>query len=201
MSKQRGVTDRRGFLGAAGVCLFAAACSSGAPSALYSLEAAQTGSGAGRARGAQVLVPPPRALKALDTSRIAVVDQGTVYSYFPEAAWADTLPNVVQLKLRQSLQNTGRFAGVGLPGDGLLIDYQLQTELRSFEMRIDGSNRAVVAISARLVNDRNGRAIANRVFEAETPVSGSSADDAVEALNISAQRVFSEIAVWAQKNA
>jgi cholesterol transport system auxiliary component len=139
-------------------------------------------------------------LKALDSSYIAVVDKGPVYSYFPDSAWADTLPNVVQLKLVETLQNTGRLRGVGVPGDGLLIDYQLQTEIRAFELRVDGTDRGLVEISARVVNDRNGRTVATKVFRAETPSGSTSVDKAVEAMNASADRVFAEMAAWTLRN-
>jgi cholesterol transport system auxiliary component len=141
-------------------------------------------------------VPRPRALKALDTNYIAVVDRGPVYSYFPKAAWADALPNVVQAKVVQTLQGTGRLRGVGFPGDGLLIDYQLQTELRAFEFHVDGPNRGVVEIAAKLVNDRNGRSVGNRVFRAEAPSGAADVDKAVAALNRAGDQVFAEMAAW-----
>jgi cholesterol transport system auxiliary component len=164
------------------------------------LQAADVGGLAGRSSRVQVLVAPPRALKALDTTYIAVVDSGPVYSYFPNVAWADTLPNVVQNKLLQTLQNTGRLRGVGLPGDGLLIDYQLQTDIRAFELSIEGANRGVVEIAARVVNDRNGRTVANNVFRRETLSGSSGVEKAVEAMNQSAEQVFADIAAWTLRN-
>jgi len=98
------------------------------------------------------------------------------------------------------LQNTGRLRGVGLPGDGLLIDFQLQTEIRAFELQIGGANRGVVEISARVVNDRNGRTVATKVFRAETPAGSTSVEKAVEAMNTSADRVFAEMAAWTIQN-
>lgn len=191
---------RRGVLGALGLGVLVSGCASTTPSAYYGLDAADVGGLRGRSSRVQVLVAAPRALKALDTTYIAVVDKGPVYSYFPDSAWADTLPNVIQLKLVETLQNTNRLRGVGVPGDGLLIDYQLQTEIRSFELRIDGANRGFVEISARIVNDRNGRTVATKVFSAETPSGSTSVDKAVEAMNASADRVFAEIAAWTLQN-
>ncbi|WP_305983934.1 ABC-type transport auxiliary lipoprotein family protein [Roseibium sp. MMSF_3544] len=199
MTKATNDMTRRGVLGALGLAVVVSGCSSTAPSAFYSLTSADVDSLQGRSSRVQVLVAPPRALKALDTSYIAVVDDGPVYSYYPKSAWADTLPNVVQAKLQETLQNTGRLRGVGLPGDGLLIDYQLQTEIRKFELQVSG-NRAVVEISARVVNDRNGRTVATQVFRAETPAGSASVDKAVEAMNASADRVFAEMAAWTLRN-
>jgi len=187
--------NRRGVLALGASAIALAGCASSGPAALYGLSAAETVP-TGRRRGAQILVPAPRALKALDTQNIAVVDAGPVYTYFPDAAWADALPNVVQQKIVETLQNTNLLRGVGMPGDGLLIDYQLQTELRAFELNVDGQDRGVVEIAAKLVNDRNGRAVSNRVFKAVTAASSSSVGNAVLAINASADRVFSEMAEW-----
>ncbi|ASP33599.1 ABC-type transport auxiliary lipoprotein family protein [Labrenzia sp. VG12] len=200
MTKTPTDMTRRGVLGALGFGVLVSGCASNTPSAYYSIAAADVGGLAGRSSRVQVLVAAPRALKALDTTYIAVVDRGPVYSYFPESAWADTLPNVVQLKLVETLQNTGRLRGVGVPGDGLLIDYQLQTEIRAFELRVDGTDRGLVEISARVVNDRNGRTVATKVFRAETPSGSTSVDKAVAAMNASADRVFAEMAAWTLRN-
>ncbi|MEP3046036.1 MAG: ABC-type transport auxiliary lipoprotein family protein [Roseibium sp.] len=200
MTKAGTQMTRRSVISVLGLGTLAAGCASTAPSAFYSLDAANVSELPGRSSRVQVLVAPPRALKALDTTYIAVVDEGPVYSYFPKSAWADTLPNVVQLKLVQTLQNTNRLRGVGMPGDGLLIDYQLQTEIRSFEMRVDGANRGLVEISARIVNDRNGRTVANKVFRSESLSAGTSVDQAVAALNRASDKVFAEMTAWTLKN-
>lgn len=200
MTKTNTDISRRGVLGALGLCVLVSGCASKAPSAFYSIEAADVSGLSGRSSRVQVLVAQPRALKALDTTYIAVVDKGPIYSYFPNSAWADTLPNVVQMKLVQTLQNTGRLRGVGMPGDGLLIDYQLQTDIRAFQLQVERANRGVVEIAARVVNDRNGRTVANKVFRAETPSGSTSVDKAVEAMNASADRVFAEMAAWTIRN-
>ncbi len=200
MTKATTDMTRRGVLGVLGLGVLVTGCASSTPSAYYGIEAADVGGLTGRSSRVQLLVASPRALKALDTSYIAVVDKGPVYSYFPGSAWADTLPNVVQLKLVETLQNTNRLRGVGLPGDGLLIDYQLQSEIRAFELRLGSGNRGVVEISARIVNDRNGRTVATKVFRAATPAGATSVDKAVEAMNRSADRVFAEIAAWTLQN-
>ncbi|WP_430511752.1 ABC-type transport auxiliary lipoprotein family protein [Pannonibacter phragmitetus] len=173
------------------------ACASTAPNALYGIEAPAAASAAeGARKPVQVLVAAPKALQALDSSNIAVVQQGPVYSYLPQVAWADQLGNVVQTGLVRTLENTRRLRGVGMPGDGLLIDYQLQTEIRSFELNVAGSARGVVEIAARLVNDRNGRTVDSMVFRAEVASGGQSADQAVRAMNTAAGQVFAELAAW-----
>jgi len=199
MSSNTRLPGRRNVLIGLGASLLVAGCAAGGPAALYGLNAA-TSQVEGRRKSRQVLVPRPRALKALDTEYIAVVDHGPVYSYYPKVSWADALPSLVQTKVVETLQNTNLLRGVGLPGDGLLIDYQLQLEIRSFEIQLANTDKAVVSIAAKLVNDRNGRTVSNRVFRAEIPASARSADKAVEALNRAADQVFSDIALWTVQN-
>lgn len=203
--KTKGMTDavtlinRRRALTLLGLGTLAAglsACASTAPNALYGIEAPAASAAEGARKPVQVLVAVPKALQALDSSNIAVVQQGPVYSYLPQVAWADQLGNVVQTGLVRTLENTRRLRGVGMPGDGLLIDYQLQTEIRSFELNVAGSARGVVEIAARLVNDRNGRTVDSMVFRAEVASGGQSADQAVRAMNTAAGQVFAELAAW-----
>jgi len=195
-----GGTWRRGLrmIALAGIVALAGCAGGGAPDALYGLVAPAEMQVEARRRAAsvQVLVPPPRALQALDTSNIAVVDEGPVYTYFPKAAWTDTLPKVVQAKIVETLENTRGLRGIGLPGEGLLIDYQLQTDLRAFELRIDGQDRAVVELMARLVDDRNGRTKSSRIFRAEVPASSTNVADAVQAMNRAADGVLRDLAAW-----
>ncbi|MEP5623317.1 MAG: ABC transporter, partial [Hyphomicrobiales bacterium] len=69
-----------------------------------------------------------------------------------------------------------------------------------FEMRVDGANRGLVEISARIVNDRNGRTVANKVFRSESLSAGTSVDQAVAALNRASDKVFAEMTAWTLKN-
>lgn len=203
--RMRGTGRVRGAVTAVGLslALLLAGCGSAStPDAYYGLTTPTVTEKTvpGRSGSIQVLVPAPRALQALDTASIAVVDAGPVYTYFPKAAWTDTLPKVVQAKIVQSLENTRGLRGVGLPGEGLLIDYQLQTDLRSFQLQIDGQNRAVVEVMARLVNDRNGRTKASRIFRAEAPARSTNVRDAVDAMNAAADSVLREISAWVLSN-
>ncbi|MDD7910409.1 MULTISPECIES: ABC-type transport auxiliary lipoprotein family protein [Pseudovibrio] len=176
-----------------------AACGSTGPSALYDLTAPREFGNSARSSNVQILVPTPVALQALDTNSIAVAEAGRIYSYYPRVAWADSLPNVFQAKLIETLENTGKFRGVSQPGQGLLIDYQLQTTVRAFEVNVGQSARAYVEIAARLVNDRDGRSVQARVFAAEVPTVSDNTDQSIDALNQASDQVLREIAAWVLK--
>ena len=66
-------------------------------------------------------------------------------------------------------------------------------DIRAFEI---ADNEAVVSLSIKLLNDRNGRVRATRIVDARSPVSGSANGDYVGALNAAMNQAFSEIAKW-----
>ncbi|MBX3596392.1 MAG: membrane integrity-associated transporter subunit PqiC [Rhizobiaceae bacterium] len=147
-------------------------------------------------RGIQILVTEPSALKALDSQNIVVNPQPGSIEYLGGAQWADRLPKVVQARLAETFQKSGRFAGVGKPGEGLAIDYQIVSEIRTFEVRLGGQSRAHVTLFVRILNDRNGAVRAAKVFETEAPISGADNGAYVRGLNAAFGRAAIEIVDW-----
>lgn len=148
------------------------------------------------ARNRQLLIADPSALKALDSEQILVRVSGAEIRYLSQSQWSDRLTRVVQSKLVEAFENTGRLGGVGRPGQGLAIDFQLITDVRAFEVSAEGTDRGVVEISAKLLNDRNGTVKAQRVFRAEVPSSGSDNAAYVAALDRAFARVTGDIVAW-----
>jgi cholesterol transport system auxiliary component len=150
-----------------------------------------------RRRGrAQILIAEPSALKALDGENIVVKPGPRSVQYLKGAQWADRLPRIVQARLAESFQRSAAFAGVGRPGEGLAIDYQVVTEIRAFEVRLGGGAEARVQLFVRLLNDRNGTVRAEQVFDASAPVSGSGNDAYARALDAAFAIAVVEIIRW-----
>ena len=152
------------------------------------------------AKNRQILVTEPTALKALDSEQVVIRVSGVEIQYLSKARWGDRLPKLVQAKLVEAFENTGRIGGVGKPGEGLAIDFQVVTDIRAFQIEDDGGSRADVEISVKLLNDRNGTVRAQRVFSATAPVQGSSNRDYVAALDKAFASVSSEIVAWTLKS-
>jgi cholesterol transport system auxiliary component len=148
----------------------------------------------------QILIAEPAALKALDSENIVIKPDPDSIEYLKGAQWADRLTRLVQVRLAESFQRGGRFAGVGTPGQGLAIDYQVLTEIRAFGVRVDGGARAEVDVFVKLLNDRNGTVRASRNFTASVPVGGSGNDAYARALNEAFGRVAAEIVDWTNKS-
>jgi cholesterol transport system auxiliary component len=169
----------------------------GAPAPLdtFELSAPQTQFKARRSR-IQILVAEPSALKALDGQNIVIKPSPGSIQFLKGAQWADRLPRVVQARLAETFQRSGGFAGVGKPGEGLAIDYQIIAEIRAFEVLVDGGGRANVELFVKLLNDRNGTVRASREFEASAPVSGDGNDAYVAALDQAFGSAAAEIVEW-----
>ena len=167
-----------------------------APPALDTVTLSAPSADAARKSRVQILIAEPKALKIYDSQNIVVATSATGLEYLGGAQWADRLPSLVQGKLAEALQNAG-YSGIGLPGQGLAIDYQLITEIRDFSVRTNGGDRANVEIFVKLLNDRNGDVVASRVFEGSAP---GAAGNYPAALDAAFGQVSSEIVAWVGKN-
>ncbi|EJL54744.1 ABC-type uncharacterized transport system, auxiliary component [Rhizobium sp. CF122] len=192
------VLQRRSWISIAAIALpllaGLAGCGTAAKNDTYDLSASATGSGPA-AKGRQILVQQPTALKAIDSEQIVIRVAPSQIQYLSQAQWGDKLPRMVQAKLVEAYENSGKLGGVGVPGQGLAIDYQLVTDIRSFEIDTTGASRAVVEISAKILNDRNGSVRAQKVFRQEVSAGGSN-DGLVKGLDRAFAGVSAEIVNW-----
>ena len=161
----------------------------------YELSAPSRAKGGGKSR-TQILIAEPSALKALDGENIVVKPSPSVIQYLKGAQWADRLPRILQARLAETFQRSGSFSGVGKPGEGLAIDYQIIAEIRAFEIRLDGGERADVELFVRILNDRNGVVRASRTFETNAAVSGAGNNAYVDALDRAFGQAALEIVAW-----
>jgi cholesterol transport system auxiliary component len=144
--------------------------------------------------GRLLVVAEPVALQALESDRIVVrASDGTV-SFLPGVQWADRLPRLLQARMVQSFENSGR--SVGRAGNGLSADVALTSDIRFFGVRTDGGAQAVVELSAKLVSS-DGRIERARVFRAATPLASVEGRAAAAALDQSMTKVLADLVRWA----
>jgi len=174
--------------------LILSGCGTAAKNDTYDLSAAVDGDGPA-AKSRQVLIASPTALRALDSEQIVIRVSSSEIQYLSRAQWGDKLPRIVQSKLVEAFENSGKLGGVGMPGQGLAIDYQVVTDIRSFEIDASSGNQAVVEISAKILNDRNGSVRAQKVFRATAPAGGDNVGF-VKGLDRAFSTVVSEIVNW-----
>ncbi|MGE6785238.1 ABC-type transport auxiliary lipoprotein family protein [Ensifer adhaerens] len=172
-----------------------AGCGTKAVNDTYSLSARPAVEGRA-STGKQILVPEPTALKALDSDQVVIRLSGAELQYLSKAQWSDRLPKLVQAKLVQAFEDTGKIGGVGKPGQGLAIDYQIITEIRAFEISTEGADTAVVEIFAKILNDRNGTVRAQKAFRATAGVRGTGNPAFIKAMDQAFANVSAEIVSW-----
>lgn len=163
----------------------------------FELTAPPPPAGEGRRSRSQLLITEPTALKSLDSERIVVKPTSSAVEYLAGSQWADRLPRIVQARLVEAFQLSGRVGGVGRPGEGLAIDYQVIAEIRAFEVRLEGDDRAVVELFVRVLNDRNGVVAGSRLFSQTAPVHGTGNRAFVAALDRAFVAASGEIVNWA----
>ena len=142
---------------------------------------------------AQLLIPVPSASAALDSTRIAARPTDSEYAYLPGAVWSDTLPKLLQARLTETFQNTGRVRAAGRPGQSLSINYPVVMDIRAFEI---AGEAAVAEFHVMILNDRNGVVVSRRIVKASAPVGDTSNAGAVAALDAAMDDAFGEIAGW-----
>ena len=149
----------------------------------------------GGLNGAQLVVAEPNAIQPLGDERILARDAAGSVSYISGAQWADRLPVLVQTRLIQTFENASRLKAVGRPGDGIVADYQLNTELRAFQLDA-ASGEAFVEISVKLLNVRTGKVVNSRLFSARMPVASAAGPVVAQALDGTLARVLADTVRW-----
>lgn len=154
------------------------------------------GSGGSRRGGTQILVAEPTALKAFDGMNVVIRPADGSIQYLKGAQWADRLPKVVQARLADAYQKSGAFGGVGKPGEGLAIDYQILVEVRSFEVQVGNGGRGHVELFVKILNDRNGVVRASKTFVTDAALSGQGNGAYVASLDAAFNQASVEIIRW-----
>lgn len=183
--------------GILGLLALVAGCGTTTPLDTFSLSSSPQVQVAQKRKNVQILVPTPAALKALDSENIVVHNMPGSITYLKGAQWGDRLTNLVQARLVQAFENSNAVGGVGRPGDGLAINYQVQADLRDFGINASTSPQtAKIELAVRVLNDKTGEVRATRVFSSTTPVSGAGNNAYIRALDAGFSDVTKQIVTW-----
>lgn len=164
-----------------------------APRETYDISAPSNFSNLRGGTRSQILVKLPTALKSIDSDRLIVKPSPSVITYLAGAQWSDTVPRMVQSKLVEAFENTGATGATAKPGDGLVIDYQLVSSIRRFEI---SNGSAVIEVSIKLLTDKTGLVRETRIFTATTNAIGETADAYVTAFDASFDELARNIVRW-----
>jgi cholesterol transport system auxiliary component len=145
-----------------------------------------------------LVVGKPAASAMLDSDRIVVRPANGEITVYKGSAWTDTTPDLVQTALLHRFEDSGRILSVARAGSGVRGDFQLQTDLRTFESVYAGEGRpeARVEIYARLVSSKTGEVVAAKLFTESEPASAEDLDVVVDAFSRALGRATDDIAGW-----
>ena len=142
----------------------------------------------------------PVGIQPFEADRIIVREPGGALSFLGGGQWADRLPRLIQTRIIQSLENSGRLRSVSRPGDKVVAEYQLISEIRAFDIQA-GTGEAVVDLSLKLVADGTGKVAAARIFTARVPVAKIDAGNSARALDSALVGVLADVVRWGEYGA
>ncbi len=148
-----------------------------------------------RAPRGLLAISPPLAAQALDSERVLVRADGNALAYLPGVQWAERLPTLVQSRLVQSFENSHVLRSVVSSNERATSDAHLETEIRSFEYSA-ATGEVVVALSVKLINDRNGKIVKAQVFSARAAQGSSDGKAVVAGLDAALALVMRQIIGW-----
>jgi phospholipid/cholesterol/gamma-HCH transport system substrate-binding protein len=159
---------------------------------VYDLTPARTFPAIDKLPTAQLAVADPTAVLAFDTQKILVrAPDGQI----PDlgAQWSDNVTKLFQAKVIQSFENAG-YGRVARAADAFTADYQLQIDVRNFQVTTGPEQTANVEFGAKIMGD--GHIIDSRVFRASEPVKTIDAPHVVAALNKAFDEAVTQLVMW-----
>jgi cholesterol transport system auxiliary component len=147
-------------------------------------------SGPGWALGIDV----PKALKGLDSERIAYRTSEFELQYYADADWIDLAPEMVQMVLVRSFQNRTRLAVSGRGVGGAPPDFLLSSLLQDFQA--DGGKGAQVTLVASLSPANRRRVVRTKTFEATARSADDRIDSVVAAFDEATGRITTDLIAW-----
>lgn len=194
----------RGFaLTAAAASALLTACAGGGPApATFDLVAPRVMTvTAPKPAAFQLVVNEPNSIRSLETDRILIKPTPEQIAYYKGAVWSDRLPRLLQARMIEAFQNAGLVRAVGSRAERLDADIELVTEVRAFEVQVQGEGASAHAsLYVKLVEGKTGRVIASRAFESRTRTSPSDAAAMVASLNQAFDAVLREVIPWVAKH-
>ena len=161
---------------------------------LYVLDARASIKAAPVKRDLVIAVAMPRARPGYDTPRIAYVQQPHELNYYAVNRWANTPAHMLAPLLAQALEQSGGFrAVVQIPGP-VPSDIRLDTELVRLQQDFGTHpSRVQITLRAQLIDVRNNRVLATRLFDESENAPSENAYGGVVAANLALQRILDKV--------
>jgi phospholipid/cholesterol/gamma-HCH transport system substrate-binding protein len=160
----------------------------------YDLRAPQSLGQPNKTIKGQLAIPEPTAVAMLETQRMLFAPTRDVAG-FADFLWADSIPKLLQARLIESFENYDIAHAPLRAADIGQTDFQLLIDVRHFDIATDSNPAAEIGLSARIV-DKNGKAIASRLFQDSEKFDKIEPQAAVSAFNQAFGRIAKELIAW-----
>ncbi|HAQ34690.1 MAG: hypothetical protein CMF74_06620 [Maricaulis sp.] len=192
------------LLTAAGAALLVTGCVNllpeTTPSSIYRLSSPEP-SGVMVAGREVVRVDLPLAPRGLASDEIAISLQHGELAFIDGAKWIAPTPRLVQDLIIESIDAFEPDLIAARPEDGVRADYELHTEIRSFEAVYrdgpDSAPIAVVRMRVRIVRLDDRSLLGIHAVGAQAQARSNTVGDIVAAFDAAAQEMASNISAWA----
>jgi phospholipid/cholesterol/gamma-HCH transport system substrate-binding protein len=142
----------------------------------------------------QLVMPTPTAILLLNTQRF-LLEPNKEIPGFANAQWADSIPNMLQIKLIQSFENYdvahAPLRSTDTPG----TNPQLLVDVRSFQINTDAELTAEIGLSARILN-KDGQVVASRLFQQRKKLDKPDPASAVAAFDDAFGSIATDLITW-----
>lgn len=167
--------------------------------ALYQLPPSSlaAASGTGNTDFSSLSLDRPGTSDALGGNRILVLTADNSFEAYPGARWAAPVPTLWRDWLLDAFWRDGSIDQLSVSADGLQAQFELGGMLRALHTEYrDGRTHALIAYDALLIDTRNRDIVARRRFQAREPTADNTAESAVQALGVAADRLAAELIQW-----
>lgn len=139
----------------------------------------------------------PLSSLTLESTRIAVVPQGSEISNYKGARWSDPVPSLLRDHLLEAFQRDGRFPALSSTSQHLQSDYVLTGNLLAFQSEYrNGKPEATIRLDARLVHTLSQRVIASRSFSVRQPSQDVAVPAVVQAFGQASDQIAAQLIDW-----
>ena len=118
---------------------------------------------------------------------------GLTLALLPGGRWPQQLSSLFRARLVETFQNAG--LARSLAGGGATADYELDLDIRAFELDA-AKSEAHVDVAARIVSLTSGRVADVEIFSAREPVASTDAASVAAALDRASAAVMTRIVAF-----
>lgn len=165
------------------------------PKPIFDLAAPNLASTINPAPKTQFVIAMPTAVIALQTQRMLGRSADGRISPIGDAEWSDSLPNLIQAKVAQSLSDAGFLVMPASSDQQPAGNDQLLIDIRDFALANDPVSAADIKFSAKLV-DKSGHIVATRVFRATAPAKGTDPAQIAAAFDEAFAAAVTDLSAW-----